>query len=58
MRSDLPLVLELCDAFVAMQSGTNCLDSGFAPLGFALWLAGTDSQRERGERVTLLVALV
>ena len=43
VRSDLPLVLELCDAFVAMQSGTNCLDSGFASLGLALWLAGTDS---------------
>jgi hypothetical protein len=43
----------LCDAFVAMQSGTNCLDSGFASLGLALWLAGTDSQRERGKRMIL-----
>ena len=28
VRSDLRLLLDLPDAFVAMQSGTNCLDSG------------------------------
>ena len=41
-------VVELCDAFVAMQSGTNCLDFRIASLGLALWLAGTDPQQERG----------
>ena len=28
VRSDLYFLLDLCDAFVATQSGTNCLGSG------------------------------
>ena len=48
----------LRDVFVAMQSGVNCFDCRIASLGWALWLAGTDSQRELGERVISLAALI
>ena len=56
--SVLRLLLDLRDAFVTLQSGVNCFDCRIASLGWALWLAWTDSQRERGERVVLLAALV
>ena len=56
--SDLRLLPDLRDAFVAMQSGVNCFDCRIAWQGLALWLAGTDSQRERGGRVILLATLV
>ena len=32
----LRLLLDLCDAFVAMQSGVNCFDCRIASLGWAL----------------------
>jgi hypothetical protein len=47
VRSDLRLLLELCDAFVAMQSGTNCLDSGLRHWDWLCGLLGpTPSENE------------
>ena len=47
VRSDLRLLLELCDAFVAMQSGTNCLDSGLRHWDWLCGLLGpTSSENE------------
>ena len=50
VRSDLRLLLELCDAFVAMQSGTNCLDSGLLHWDWLCGLLGpTPSENEVSE---------
>ena len=56
--SILRLLLDLRDAFVAMQSSVNCFDCRIAPLGWALWLAGVDSQQGRGGRTILPACFV
>ena len=58
MLSVLRLLFDLCDGLVAMQSGVNCFDCRIASLGWALWLAGADSQRELGERVISLAGSI